>query len=94
MNDLQFAIAVVFPGAEVADIVKAATYNGVHIIDKEEYDNGRDYAAYSAAYEPYIEGSRILLLFVYPEGQSILAGDDAQLQRAIEKSSEYKNGIT
>jgi len=88
MSDLEFAIAIVFPGAGVAEIVKGATYNGVHIIDKEDYNPGKDYTAYRTLYEPYIDGKRILLLFVFPDGQSILASTDAELARAIEKTKE------
>ncbi len=94
MSDHEFAIAIVFPGAGVAEIVKGATYNGVHIIDKEDYDPQKDYAAYHAAYEPYIEGKRILLLFVFPDGQSMLATDEMQLTSAVEKSRQYSNGTT
>lgn len=89
MTDLHFAIAIVLPGAEVADIVKAATFNGVHIIDKETYDAEKDYASFISAYEPYTNGSRILLLFVFPGAQSMLVADDAQLLQALEKCRDY-----
>lgn len=89
MTDLHFAIAIVVPGAKVADIVKAATYNGVHIIDKETYDAGKDYVLYISAYEPYTNGSRIQLLFVFPGGQSILASEDIQITEAVEKCRDY-----
>jgi hypothetical protein len=89
MTDLHFAIAIILPSAEVGDIVKATTYNGVHIIDKETYDTGKDYALFMSGYEPYTNGSRIKLLFVFPDGQSILATDDVQIAQAVEKCRDY-----
>ena len=89
MSELNFAIAIVFPGAGVANIVKAATLHGVHIIDKEEYDAGKDYTSFFSSYEPYMNGSRLLLLFIYSDGNSILAEDTVQLEGALEKSRSY-----
>jgi hypothetical protein len=91
MSYLQFAVAIVFPGAGVPDIVEAAAKNHVHIIDKEDYDAQKDYEAFSKSYEPYINGSRILLLFIFPEGRSILASDPTRLSAAIEEIKGFNN---
>lgn len=87
----QFALAIVFPGTDMADIVSAAVQHHVHIVDKQNFDAGKDYVAESKRYEPYVNGSRILLLFVFPEGHSILANSEAQLHSAIGRIREMSN---
>jgi hypothetical protein len=90
MSYLQFAIAIMFPGAGIPDIVDAASRHNVHIIDKESYDAQKDYIALGQSYEPYINGSRILLLFVFPEGRSILATDPQKLAEAVEEGKGFQ----
>jgi len=87
---LQFAVAIVFPNASVKDIVSAAMKNNVHIIDKENYDPEKDYIAYSASYQPYVQGSKILLLFIFPEEESILTNTEQNLMEAAAKISELR----
>ncbi|RYE25463.1 MAG: hypothetical protein EOP51_04050 [Sphingobacteriales bacterium] len=82
---LQFAVAIVFPNVDVKDIVTAAVKSEVHIIDKENYDPEKDYIAYSKSYEPYVNGSKILLLFIFPEGHYTLADTEDHLVEAAEK---------
>lgn len=90
MTPSQFALAVVFPGADVADVVRAAMHHRVHIVDKEPYKDGKNYASFNLTYEPYING-RIFLLFVFPEGYSVLADDSHSLGNALSKIQEYSN---
>ena len=87
---LQFAVAIVFPNASVKDIVSAALKSDVHIIDKENYNPEKDYLAYSASYEPYVSGSKILLLFIFAEGQYILTDTEDHLMEAAAKISELR----
>lgn len=87
----QFALAIVFPGSGTADVVAAAVRHYVHIVDRAPYDPAKDYAALSKKYEPYVNGSRILLLFVFAEGYSVLADDDRNLDMAIGKIREMSN---
>jgi hypothetical protein len=82
---LEFAVAIVFPGVGAADIVAAAIKHEVHVIDKEEYAPQKDYAAYHATYEPYVNGSRIMLLFVFTGGFSVLADNPQNLEKAMER---------
>lgn len=91
MTPSQFALAVVFPGADISDVVRAAMQHNVHIVDKEPFRETRDYASFDLAYHPYINGGRILLLFVFPEGYSVLADDSRALTKALTKVQEYCN---
>ncbi len=90
---LKFAIAIVFPEADIKDIVQAALKNNVHIIDKEVYDASKDYVAYSASYQPYINGSKIHLLFIFGEGDFILADTDGTLAEATTKIIALKEQV-
>ncbi len=87
---LQFAVAIVFPEAGVKDIVSSAMKSNVHIIDKENYDPDKDYIAYSASYEPYVNGSKILLLFIFPQEEYILADTEDHLMEAATKISQLR----
>ena len=87
----QFALAIVFPGADMAAVVRAAVRHHVHVVDKETHDARKDYAAESKKYTPYINGSRILLLFVFPGGHSVLADSDASLDVALRRIREMSN---
>ena len=91
ISPTQFALAIVFPGSDTADVVAAAVRHHVHIVDKEAYDPRKDYVAVSKKYEPYINGSRILLMFVFSEGQSVLADDDRNLDMAVGRIREMSN---
>lgn len=90
MTPTQFAVVIVFPGAQLSEVISAALTHNVHIIDKEAYRPGKDYAAMSRSYEPYINGSKILLLFVFPEGLAILANDETKLNVAVERIREIE----
>lgn len=87
----QFVLAVIFPGTNTSDIVSAAVKHHVHIVDKETFDVSKDYAAESKKYEPYINGSRIMLLFIFTGGYSILADSETNLQSAIGRIRELAN---
>jgi hypothetical protein len=87
----QFALAIVFPGTGNMDVVTAAVRHHVHVVDKEVFDAKKDYAAESKRYEPYINGSRILLLFIFQEGTSILADTENNLDIAIRHIQEISN---
>jgi hypothetical protein len=87
----QFALAIVFPGTDNTDVVAAAVRHHVHVVDKEYFDAAKDYAAIAASYEPYINGSRIMLLFVFPQGNTVLADTEASLQQAIRRIQEIGN---
>lgn len=88
MTPTQFAIAIVFPGVGIKEVVSAAIKSQVHIVDREFYNPAKDYGAFSASYEPYLNGSRIMLLFVFPEGAFILASSDELLTKAFAKIEE------
>lgn len=90
MTPMQFAVVIVFPGTQLSEVISAAITHNVHIIDKESYKPGKDYAAMSRAYEPYINGSRILLLFVFPEGLAILANNETNLNMAVVRIREIE----
>jgi hypothetical protein len=87
----QFVLAIVFPGTATSDIVSAAVRHHVHIVDKETFDAKKDYAAESRKYTPYINGSRIMLLFIFPDGNSVLADSDKNLQSAVGRIREMSN---
>lgn len=87
----QFALAIVFPDTDNGDVVSAAIRHHVHIVDKEDFTPEKDYAAQAASYEPYINGSRIMLLFVFPEGNTVLADTETNLQRALLRIWEMSN---
>lgn len=87
----QFALAIVFPGTDNADVVSSAVRHHVHVVDKEHFDVDKDYAAQAASYEPYINSSRIMLLFVFPEGNTVLADNESNLQRALLRIREMSN---
>lgn len=91
MNPSQFALAVVFPGADVADVVRAAMQRNVHIVDKEPYKEHKNYASFDLTYQPYLDGGRILLLFVFPGGYSVLAKDQQTLNNALNTVQQYSN---
>jgi hypothetical protein len=90
MTPTQFAVVIVFPGTQLSGVISAALAHNVHIIDKEAYKPGKDYAAMSRSYEPYINGSRILLLFVFSEGLAILANNEANLNMAVVRIREIE----
>ncbi|WP_276135025.1 hypothetical protein [Polluticoccus soli] len=87
----QFALAIVFPGADNGDVVKAAIRHYVHVIDKEDFIADKDYAAQAASYQPYTNGSRIMLLFIFSEGNTVLADNETNLQRALLWIREMSN---
>ena len=90
MTVIQFAIAIVFPGATPTDIVKAALRYEVHILNQENYEATTDYTVYDTKYGSFMNGSRLYLLFIFP-GNSILANDDRKLQEAMLELKKLSN---
>jgi hypothetical protein len=87
----QFALAIVFPGADMSDVVRAAVRHHVHVVDREIFSAGKDYVIESKKQASYINGSRIMLLFVFPDENSVLADSDANLDVALSRILEMSN---
>jgi saccharopine dehydrogenase-like NADP-dependent oxidoreductase len=77
----QFAIAIVLPDTTSLDIVTAAIKFKVHIIDKENYDERKDYTLVTDMY-PLPDGNKIRLLFVIGKGEFVLAETAAEVSEA------------
>ena len=92
MNAHQFAIAIVCPGGSSSDVVNAAMKYNVHIIDKETYLADKDYRAVVSNY--HVTDYKIELLFVFPDGEHILAVDNEQYETAISKINTRINATT
>ena len=89
MDNLRFAICIAFPGTTSSDVVKAAIHHNVHIIDKEVFDNRKDYSTYSR-YDVLENGSRIFALFVFPS-ESILAEEESTFQEILNRLTLYSS---
>ncbi|HTM65993.1 MAG TPA: hypothetical protein VL093_06725 [Flavipsychrobacter sp.] len=83
MDHSNFAICILFPGTNAADIVKAAMKHNVLILDQERFDPAKDYNNYYRRKEPE-KGIRILPLFLFPS-KSVLATNSSSLQEALDQ---------
>jgi hypothetical protein len=82
----QFAVAIVMPGVGGAEIVNATMRHNVHILGKELYRSGKDYAALLDATS---EDTDIGLLFIFKDGSSVSVDDYSKLMEVISRLEEF-----
>ena len=80
----QCAICISMPDCKPIQIMNAAIKHDVHIVDKEFYDAERDYDYFLDKYELFSCGLDVILLFVYPDAESVLITKDEQVENFLE----------
>lgn len=87
MNAIHNAVAVLFPGVDSADIVKASQKFDAEIIIREQYSDKKDYTRFFKRSKRMIDGADMNLLFIYPDGSAQFAKDIETLKKALKKAA-------
>lgn len=87
MNAIHNAVAVLFPGVDSADIVKASQKFDAEIIIREQYSDKKDYTRFFKRSKRMIDGAAMNLLFIYADGSAQLAKDIDTLKKALKKAA-------
>lgn len=83
MGEQRFAICVVFSGTDTDHIVNATIRHNVQIVGKEYYDPAIVYSRYMVD-RRLSDGNPVMLLFVFPDKNSLLVKDDKDLKMALQ----------
>ena len=87
MNAIHNAVAVLFPGVDSADIIKASEKFDAEIIMREQFSEQKDYTRFFKRSKRMIDGADMNLLFIYADGSAQLAKDIESLKKALKKAA-------
>jgi hypothetical protein len=87
MNVANNAVAVVFPGVNVSDVVNASIAHAAHVLIKEPYNPSKDYTKFFKRSRRVITNDLMNLLFIYPDGTSVMVQDTVALKNALKKAA-------
>ena len=87
MNVTNNAVAVVFPGVNVTDVVNASIAHETQVLIKEPYNPLKDYTKFFKRSRRVITTGLMNLLFIYPDGTSVMVQDTVSLKNALKKAA-------
>ncbi|MBN9481720.1 MAG: hypothetical protein BGO70_04565 [Bacteroidetes bacterium 43-93] len=87
MNALTNAVAVVFPGVDTTDVVNASVTHTANVLIKEPFNPSKDYTKFFKRSRKLITTDLMNLLFIYPDGSSVMVQDLVALKNALKKAA-------
>ncbi|MBS1771514.1 MAG: hypothetical protein JST82_01550 [Bacteroidetes bacterium] len=79
------AVAVLFPGADNKDVIKASEQYHIQVVNQEEYSTVKDYERYFKPSRRIFHKDDVNLLFVFADGSAQLADDMMSMKNVMNK---------